>query len=267
MAHDVVTARPLRVSTLSATLYRRNPPLATVSAAFASVLLATLVGIAVDPRTVAGDPTWLKPAKFAASLALATGTLAWLSPHVPMASTRLRRLSLGIGAGAVLEFGLIALQAARAVPSHFNDASALDAAIYAAMGGTIVGVLALVCVVTVVTWRRPLPVEPAFAWGVRLGLVMFVLGSVEGATMVASGAGAVGPGPTLPVLGWALGGDLRVAHFVGIHGLQVLPAAGFLLGRAGWPRRRALGALFGVAVLQGGLVGTFLLHALRATGS
>jgi hypothetical protein len=48
----------------------------------------------------------------------------------------------------------------------------------------------------------------------------------------AHGVGVEDGGPGLPFVNWSIqGGDLRAAHFVGLHGMQVLPLIGFIVTR------------------------------------
>jgi hypothetical protein len=129
--------------------------------------------------------------------------------------------------------------------------------------------------------------DRALGWGIRLGFVSMLLGSAVGGLMprptpaqIASlsagrptpmvGGHAVGVpdgGPGLPVTGWSVeGGDLRVPHFVGLHGFQALPLVGWVLGRArrrriGPERAARLAAAAGVGYL--GLVAATLVQALR----
>lgn len=68
-----------------------------------------------------------------------------------------------------------------------------------------------------------------------LGLVLtFVGGAGAGIAISQHGGptfGAIAGGAVLPLLGWsATGGDLRVAHFLGIHAQQLLPLFGALVG-------------------------------------
>jgi hypothetical protein len=80
--------------------------------------------------------------------------------------------------------------------------------------------------------RDAKPIEPAYRLAVILGLVLtFLLGGIEGVVMSTGGghnvgiplAGDVG----MPVFGWLrTAGDLRVAHFLGIHAQQAIPIFG-----------------------------------------
>lgn len=210
----------------------RNRPLGTVALLVAVLFVGFLAGLGVDPRTLGGEPVWLKPAKFAASIALFTGSLAWLTPSLPAPERVVRLASKGVAAGMVVEISLIAAQAARGVESHYNTATALDTTVYATMGVTIVASMALVAWLLARSWRREFDVAPAFAWGIRLGVLLFVVGAFEGGTMNALSQAATGSGATLPLLRWNLGGDLRVAHVVGLHAIQAVPLVGYLAARA-----------------------------------
>lgn len=112
-------------------------------------------------------------------------------------------------------------------------------------------------------------------FGMTLGVLMFdpinewVQQRVGGPPTVLGGAHTVGApdgGPGIPLTHWsATAGDLRVPHFVGLHGLQLLPLTGWILAtrgrRLGLARQLAVVRLVGVGYL--GLVTLLLWQALR----
>jgi hypothetical protein len=70
-------------------------------------------------------------------------------------------------------------------------------------------------------------------------------------------------GPGLPVVNWSTGGgDLRVAHFFGMHALQLVPAVGWLLDR----QRVAAGPRWTAAFAAGYLALWVLLIAQALAG-
>jgi hypothetical protein len=230
------------------TAYRGSRVLTILAGVMAALLIVSAIGLMLDGRTAGGQPVWLKPAKFAISFVLYGMTLAWLMAHL----RRGRRVAVWaarvIGVTAYLEVGIIVFQAARGRASHFNEATALDAALWASMGALIVVLWLATAIVTVLLWRDGMP-DRAGTWTVRLGMVLLLSGLLQGFTMVgptaeqlerdeeglatAMGAHAVGVpdgGPGMLLTGWSTtGGDLRVGHFVGIHGLQAILLFAMLL--------------------------------------
>jgi hypothetical protein len=71
--------------------------------------------------------------------------------------------------------------------------------------------------------------------------------------------GAPDGGPGLPGLGWSTrAGDLRIAHFLGMHALQAVPLLGWMLARR-LPRRAVLLTWVGAALYAGAVAGLFAL--------
>lgn len=237
--------------------------------AFALLLLAAMLpaalGLAFDERMLRGVNVWVKPMKFMLSVALLALTTAWFARDLPAAVRQGRAWSALVWtllATGGFEVGYITLQAALGQASHYNVGSAFHGLMYTLMGAGALALTATQPWLAWLLWRHgDRTLAPAWRQAVLLGLVLtFVLGAGVGMLL---GGRQPPDGPGLPVLGWSLvGGDLRVAHFVGIHAGQVLPLlaaallawrprlapAGVWIGTAAWT---ALWAAVLVQALQG----------------
>jgi hypothetical protein len=236
-------------------------PLTMMGGAMLLLFLATLAGIFVDHRVITGAPAWLKPAKFAVSVSIYCFTFVWLLGFVENHPRLVRLVANVTAVSFIAEMIVIVAQSARGTTSHFNMTTPLDSLLWFAMGGFIVLVWLMNFLLAVLLVLQKMP-DHALAWSLRLGVLVSSVGMAAAFFMVrptpaqvaviASGQGprivgahSVGVadgGPGLPVVGWSTtGGDLRVAHFFGLHALQVLPLLGWLLTR----RRGVLAFLTG----------------------
>jgi len=265
--------------------YDAAPALTVLGFIMAADLVFCMLGLVVDRRVITGAPAWLKPAKFALSTMIACWSFAFC-----MASTtiwpRLRRvLDVVLAAGLFIEIALIDMQAARGTSSHFNLATQFDAAVFGVMGVSIVGIWLGMLVLTVLLFRQSFA-GSAWGWSLRLGMILALVGTGSGALMtvpnsrqmaeahvtgrlsVAGGhtVGAPDGGPGLPVTGWSADhGDLRIAHFLGMHGLQVLPLLAWWMARR-WPpadARTQRNVIFTAATSYLALFGLILQQAFR----
>ena len=250
-------------------LWRRNRVLTLLGLAHLAALAVVLLVAPFDTRTVMGLNPWVKPAKFLVSITAYVWTLAWFTRHVSVHRRAVRLISWGTAFVFVGEMACIITQAARGTTSHFNSRTPLDDTIFSVMGLLIAFNTLLVALTLALFFLRTSgPQSPAYLWGIRLGLLLFLLGSLEGAAMISQGAHTVGApdgGPGLPFVNWSTrAGDLRVAHFLSFHALQLLPLAGYGLGRykAGWPRARQVACVFAFALAYAAVVALIFRQAL-----
>jgi hypothetical protein len=236
---------------LLARLWNGSAPLTATGLLMIAALAIAVVGLLVDPRAIAGAPAWLKPAKFAVSITIYTLTLAWIFSLIPSWVRTRRIVEWTTAIVMVLEVVIIDLQAFRGTTSHFNVGTVFDGVLFTTMGAAIVTQTLSTIAVAVALWRARLP-DRALGWALRLGMIITIVGAMTGGLMTGptdaqltaaragermliAGAHTVGApdgGPGLPGTGWSTEhGDLRVAHFVGLHALQVLPVIALLLRR------------------------------------
>lgn len=211
-------------------------PLLFFGIANLAALLPVLLAIFIDDRLITGINPWIKPAKFLVSVGIYLVTLSWMVPRVEEHRRARRVIAWGVIVTMVTENVLIVTQAARGTTSHFNVRSPVDAMIFGTMGVMIALNTALVIWLFVLFLRAPSPsLTPALLSGVRCGLLLFIIGGVQGGMMIARSGHAIGVhdgGPGLPFVNWSTeGGDLRSAHFIGLHALQALPILGWMLSR------------------------------------
>src|SRR5687768_16510447 len=101
-------------------LWRASAPLTATGLAMMAVLALTIVGLAIDPRAVTGAPVWLKPAKFALSIAIYTLTLAWMFTFLGSWPRARRIVGWTTAIPMLVEMVIISAQAFRGTTSHFN---------------------------------------------------------------------------------------------------------------------------------------------------
>jgi hypothetical protein len=236
----------------AAILRERHPALASVGLAFLALALVTAALPAVDARLIDGVSVWAKPSKFFLSSGLLLITSAWFFGYVRPERRDAGPLKVGarllIGFAA-FELAYITFQAARGQPSHFNHSDVAHSALFAMMGAAAIGMLLTKIPLALEIWRRPAAgLSPDLRLAAALGLgLTAALGILSGVAIAMNGSHNVGAvGGAAPIFGWnRTGGDLRVAHFFGMHAEQVLPIAAALAGAtagAGWTRRLVLAA-------------------------
>ena len=188
-----------------------------------------------DSTEILGVNRWIKPMKFFVSIAIFVWTTAIYLSFLENHKRAARRISWGTIFVFTIEMIIITVQAARGTTSHFNVKQPLDGMLFGIMGLAIVFNTILAAYLLYLYFKAEIDLPQSVLWGMRLGLILFLAASFEGGYMSAQighTVGAADGGAGLRLVNWSTkNGDLRVAHFVGMHAFQAVPIFAFLMER------------------------------------
>ena len=232
------------------------------------LMLVLLVLLPFDTVQVGGRYRLIKPLNFTMSMAMYLATVVILLDYLRASMWWKKVIGWGVSICTSTAITCIITQAARGTTSHFNTSTPFDSVVSSVMDivDPLNGVFVLVLLIFALQGKYD--VSRSSQLGIAFGLFIFLAGSAIGGVMVAQGQSVVGVAPEspgVPVLNWSTtGGDFRVAHFLGIHALQILPIAGWLIDRLkALPRRAKPTAVVAVSAGYVLLMGFVFMQAMN----
>ena len=202
---------------------------------------------------------WYKPFKFAFSTFLFAWAMGWYCSYLPSFNIQVFNWAVIVLLG--FEIVYIAIQASKGQLSHYNLSTQFYAFLYSMMALAATLVTIYTAYVGLLFFTNDFPTLPNYyLWAIRLGIIIFVVFSFEGFVMGSKLTHTIGGedgGAGVPLLNWSTKfGDPRIAHFIGMHALQVLPILSFYL-------LKNTKATIVMAVLYGLLAVFTLIQALQ----
>jgi len=203
---------------------------------------AHVVVAVVDWAPWWGAVSWRKPVVFGMSFGILAWSAVWVMRQLPVRRWGWLPAAV-LGGGSIVEVLAITMQRWRGEPSHFSYRTSFDAAVWAVMSSAIILVtlaLAVLLVWSLVQSRG----TPAARIAAVLGLSSMMVSGYIGADMAAAGeaaAAATGQAPASIMFGAA--GSAKLAHALGMHGLQVLGVLTIGLGLRPPPTRTQVGLM------------------------
>lgn len=216
-------------------ILRKNSILFSLGAVHFGLAWLLLAYFPFNNTLILGINATIKPIKFALSIGLFSWTMSVILHYLND-----RRKVKVYSWAAVICFGFeqsaITSQALRGQASHFNKVDTYGIVLYSLMG---------VFILTITLWtgfmaylfirQKAFDLPLAVSLSIKIGLVYCVVFSLFGgyiSGLQGHTVGAVDGGKGIVFLNWSsFFGDLRVAHFFGIHSLQILPLFALFIER------------------------------------
>ncbi len=250
--------------------------------ALASVVATVVVGVLyfTDNRELLGVSVWEKPLKFFISATVYSATFSWLFSYLERGVRFARLMGNVIAATLGIELLIITGLGAIGVRSHFNVSTPFHITMWSIMAAAITAAWVATFLLGTTLWKSKKmrqEMRVAVRWALGIGLagmgIAFTMTTPQPDQTTANGwegiagahtVGADDGGAGIPFLGWSIeAGDLRVSHFFGLHGLQVIPLAAIIVLLTIRNQSQRIAAINGIGVLYSGFVAVTYIQALR----
>jgi hypothetical protein len=199
------------------------------------LFLSLLLYLPFNKYIVLGLNSVIKPMKFALTIWIYSWTMAVIMSYF---ENQKKVKIYSYAAVVCMSFEQIAItfQALRGEQSHFNKNNTFGIILYELMG---------IFILTITLWtgymayvfikQKKHSLSNQIVLSMRIGLVYFVIFSLFGGYIggkTGHSVGGLDGGNGLWFVNWnTLFGDLRVAHFFGIHSLQIIPIFGLFVSK------------------------------------
>lgn len=190
-----------------------------------SVVCLILVNFVPNP--IQGVSGWMKPFKFFLTTAIMAWTMGFYMTFLEN-HAEVKSYSWSLVILLSVEVILITYQASKGTLSHFNQENDAGKIIFSVMA---VAITLFMIHTAYIAWlfqqQKHFEIQGYFVLSIKLALVVTIIFAFEGFIMGAFMKHTIGADDGtsgLAVLNWSkTHGDLRVAHFFGIHALQLIP--------------------------------------------
>lgn len=181
---------------------------------------------------VMGVNAWYKPFKFALSTFFYAWAMAWFCFYLPNFNVKIFNWSIIILLG--FEIIYIALQAYKGQLSHYNISTPFYGFMYSMMAFAATAATLYTAYIGILFFTNDFQTLPNYyVWSIRFGILWFVVFALEGFVMgsrLSHTIGGADGASGIPILNWSTKfGDPRIAHFIGMHALQVIPIVAYHL--------------------------------------
>jgi hypothetical protein len=202
---------------------------------------------------VLGINAVIKPIKFALSICILSWSMAFILNYV-IDKRNVKIYSWVAVVCLGFEQVAITFQAMRGQQSHFNKTDAFGIILYSMMGIFILTVTLWTAYITYIFIKqKEYKLHSTIVLSIKFGLIYFVIFSLFGgyiSGLQGHTVGAVDGGAGVPFLNWSTAfGDLRVAHFFGMHSLQLLPLVGIVVNKYFGEKSKQIVVLFSLLYL------------------